>query len=95
MQKLKMTVMADIEYDYDPDSKEFKDALAAYLEVVDKNGDINGMFEHITLNLNRWGADKMVEGVGFIGITGRPVPAKLFAGITVDSDDLEFSYFID
>ena len=78
-----------IELEYDENSPEFKEALSSYTEMIDTDGDIDGMLKHVCHNVIHFGVDTMVEGVGYIKPNYRDLyeeEKKLFSGITLASD---------
>lgn len=79
--------------EYNPNSKEFKEAYDSYISCMDKTASIEDMLKHVAFHINRFGADKMVEGVGHVQIAGRKKPEN-FSGITIDDDEPDFSFEI-
>lgn len=79
----------DIELEYDENSAEFKEALSAYRETIDPDGDVDDMLKHVCHNIIHFGANTMVEGVGYIKPSYRELydeEKELFSGITLVSD---------
>lgn len=83
-----------VELTYDEKSPEFKEALAAYAEVIEKGAKKESMLKHVAFYVTRFGTDGMVEGVGYVGYNGKKPGdrSEPYSGIMVSSgyDDFDF-----
>lgn len=59
-------VRKEYTFNYDPNSKAFKEALAGFRESIAPKGTEESMLLHVAYHVERFGADCMVEGVGYI-----------------------------
>lgn len=78
--------------EYDDSSNEFKEALASYLEVIEPAGSVESMLAHVAFHVVRFGSDRMVEGVGYIGYNGLKPKDEPYSGIMVGPDCYEFEF---
>lgn len=90
-----VTIKAEGEFNlsYNPESKEFKDAYADYLDVIDKGADVESFLKNVCSQLMRGGANRMIEGVGYVKCNGR-IMGQPYSGIEVESDDPDFDFEI-
>lgn len=94
MAKSIIELEGQVELTYDETSKEFKEALSAYREVIDKNGTKEDMLKHVAFHVTRFGHESMVEGVGYVGYNGRKPTEEPKSGIMVGEDYDEFNFEI-
>ena len=66
MKKATVSVSGSIELFYD--ETEIQTTLEEYRECMDKDASLEDMLSHVLFYLNRFGSDRMVEGVGYIGL---------------------------
>ncbi|WP_254562163.1 hypothetical protein [Dyadobacter diqingensis] len=85
MTKAIIEVSGNVELFFDENSKEFQEAFESYKDCINNTATVDDMLKHVAHNIIRFGDERMVEGVGYIGLDGRN-PNKLnYSGITVDS----------
>ena len=94
MAKITIEVTGQIELTYNENSPEFKEALEAYQEVIEKEGGKESMLEHVALYVTRFGTDGMVEGVGYVGLNGQKPKEEPYSGIMVGEDYDEFDFSV-
>lgn len=87
-------VSGQIELSYDENSKEFKEALESYSDVMDRGAGKNEMLRHVAFYVTRFGVEGMVEGVGYVGYNGRKPVSEPYSGIMVGEDNDEFDFEI-
>lgn len=93
MNTLTFEVSAEIEFQYDENSPEFKEALASFNELI-CDGDAVDMLRQVAGQLRQWGDhEMMIEGVGYVGIIGQNPPAHLYSGIQVSANYCDYRYF--
>lgn len=83
-----------IEFSYDEDSIEFKDALSSYQTSMDHTATKDDMLRHVAFYITRFGIDSYIEGVGYvghIGVTGNAIPEPN-SGIVVEDGYDEFEF---
>lgn len=85
-------VQGQVELTFDDESKEFKEALESFKDVIASDGSKEVMLRHIAFYVTRFGVDQMVEGVGYVGFNGRKPTEEPFSGIMVDEDYDEFDF---
>lgn len=95
MAKTIIEVTGQVELTYDENSKEFKEALDGYRQCIEKNGSKESMLKHTAFYVTRFGADGMVEGVGYVGYNGRKPMEEPYSGIMVSEDFDEFNFEIE
>ena len=78
--------------EYDENSKEFKEALEGYREVIDSNGKVDDVLKHVAFYITRFGTEGLVEGVGYIGYNGKIPTEEPYSGIMVSLGYDEFQY---
>ncbi|MDF7810487.1 hypothetical protein [Hymenobacter sp. YC55] len=92
MNKVTIEVSGEIKVQYDENSPEFKDALESYNELI-SDGDAQDMVIHAISQLKTWGDHySMIEGVGYVGLIGSPVPEQLYSGIQVSNNYADLHY---
>lgn len=94
MAKTIIEVSGQIELSYNENSKEFKEALASYAEVMERGAKKEAMLRHVAFYVTRFGVDGMVEGVGYVGYNGRKPKEEPYSGIMVGEDYDEFTFEI-
>lgn len=87
MKKATVTLTYEIEVSWDPSSKEFQATVEAYRDVINKNASEEGIIQHAVAQAFRQGADRMIEGVGYVKCFGECENEDLYAGIDIDDDD--------
>ncbi|HEX2900029.1 MAG TPA: hypothetical protein VHS96_09950 [Bacteroidia bacterium] len=90
MAKVKIELTGEVELEFDEKSKEFTEALEGYCEVIDPFGKIDDMLKHVAFSVNKFGVDKMVEGVGYVAYKYTKRPKQPYSGIVVIQTTLEF-----
>lgn len=93
MRKVIVDFEGQVELFYDRNSKEFKEALKGFREVIDEDGTENNMLQHTAFNIVRFGYITMVEGVGYVGYDNEKPKGEPFSGIYVgkDYDEMDFN----
>ncbi len=71
------------EFEYDEKSFEFKTSLKSYQTHINVNGNTQEMFDHIAFNINNFGYNTEIEGVGFVGYFGIIPYKEPYSGIMV------------
>jgi hypothetical protein len=92
MSEIKIDVSGQIKLTYDENSKEFQEALESYNESISPNSDAEDMLKHVAFYVTRFGAEGMVEGVGYVGTNGRKPDEEPFSGIMVEDGYDEFEF---
>lgn len=74
---------------YDPESKEFKDSFESYTDSIDSDATIDDMLRQVAFHVNRFGAENMVEGVGYVSVKGELAKEKkdYYSGIDLADDE--------
>jgi len=85
-------VTGSFELTYDENSPEFKEAFSDFKACIDKEGTIESMLKHVAHNIIRFGDDRMVEGVGYVGYNGRIPEKENYSGIMIGSGYDDFDY---
>lgn len=84
LKKVSVQVTHIVELVYDPNSPEFKTALADYNDVIHSNSSESDLIEHAASHIIKYGTDMILEGAGYIKEMGRNCPnGDLWSGITV------------
>lgn len=83
----------EVELTYDPESPEFIESLDSYTSCIDKHGTADKMLEQIAWTIVKRGADRPIEGIGYVQVAGRDKPSQDFCGVVVNGDYDEL--FID
>lgn len=94
MTKIEIELTGLVELMYDENSIEFNGALENYREVIDKNGTAEDMLKYVAFSVTRFGHERMVEGVGYVGYNGRKPAGEPKSGIMVGEDYDEFDFEI-
>lgn len=82
--KRNLTVTKDYELRYDPNSKEFTEALKGYRECMEPKAREKDMIRHVILYIDRFGIGGMVEGVGWVkSAHSQLIPPNPYSGIEV------------
>ncbi|RTL03621.1 hypothetical protein EKK58_12565 [Candidatus Dependentiae bacterium] len=76
-----------IEVQWDPNSKEFQTTMESFRDVINSNADEEDVIIHATEQAFKYGADRMIEGIGFVKCLGRVEDENLYSGIDIDDDD--------
>lgn len=74
---------------FDDQSPEFKEALDSYKSVICKSCGIDDMLKQVAFSINRYGAERMIEGVGYVATKNNPkekIEKGYWSGITVVDD---------
>jgi len=81
-----------LKFSYDEDSKEFKEALESFNNLISSDSDAKDMLKHVAFHVTRFGIDTMVEGVGYIGQKDSMNFDEPYSGIEIVSgyDDFDF-----
>jgi len=87
-------VTGEIKLSYNENSKEFREALASYAESMERGAKKDQMLKHVAFYITRFGTDGMVEGVGYVGVSGRKPGKEPYCGIMVGNDYDEFNFEI-
>jgi len=85
-------ITGQIELTYDENSPEFKEALESYQEAIVKKGNKVSMLKHVAFNVTRFGTDRMVDGIGYVGYNGRKPSEEPYSGIMVSEDYDEYNF---
>lgn len=91
MKTITLDISGSVELTYDENSPEFLEAFSDFKECVDHNATVEEMLKHVAHNVIRFGDDRMVEGVGYVGFNGRK-PDTNYSGIMV-ADGYDNFYF--
>ena len=92
MEKRKIDISGQAEVAYDANSPYFKEAHEAWNELISE-GDAEEMVMHVVSQLRSWGDHyNMIEGVGYVGIIGQPLPEKGYCGIQISNDYGQYYY---
>jgi hypothetical protein len=78
-------ITGEIELEYDPDSKEFKETLKGFRECMDHEGTKEDVLKHVAFYVTRFGSEGMIEGVGYIGDNGVKPDKEPYSGIMVNN----------
>ena len=70
MKEIGFEVSTEINMKYDPNSEEFKDAYESYMECIDSKASVDDMLSHIAWYVTSYGAEGMIEGVGYVSVDG-------------------------
>ena len=92
MSEIKIDVSGQIKLTYDESSNEFQEALESYNKIICPNSDAEDMLKHVAFYITRFGAEGMVEGVGYVGKNGRKPNEEPFSGIMVEDGYDEFEF---
>lgn len=95
MQKVKITISGEIQFTFDENSKEFKEALEGYRECIERRGAKESMLKHTAFYINQFGHNGIIEGVGYVGYNGSKPKEEPYSGIMVSAGYNEFDYDID
>lgn len=81
----KTTIQVEFLYELEFDKKipEFQQALKDYQEVCVRGATENDMLKHIVFYINRFGCDRLIEGVGYVWIKGKEKPKEMWCGVIV------------
>lgn len=92
MSKTKIEITGEIEFTYDENSMEFKEALEGYRDCMDKGASKIDMLKHCAFYITKFGIYSMVEGVGYVGYCTRIPTKEPYSGIMVSGgyDDFLF-----
>lgn len=82
--QLEIELQYSFRIEYDPNSDLFKQTLKDYNEVIDKRATEKDMLNQIVWQVNKFGAERMIEGVGFIAVDGLP-QGDPYSGINIKS----------
>jgi hypothetical protein len=69
--KIKVTVEAEIQVEFDETSEEFKKLFDGYKKVIDGDAGYESFAENIAGMAARYGTDELIEGVGYPRVNGR------------------------
>ena len=94
MEKTTVQISGEIELSYDVNSKEFKDTLVAYKDIIDAGGTKEDMLKHVAFHVTRFGYESMVEGVGYVGYNGRIPKEEPYSGIMIKNGYNDFYFEI-
>lgn len=89
MKQVKYEILGCIELAYDENTPEFKEALESYSTHIERGAGISQMLQHVAFYITRFGADVMVEGVGYIGKKGVNPTGTPGSGIWLLNDDYD------
>lgn len=64
-------------FTYDPESTQFKEALASYRKNVNPGGSEQDMMVHVSHNVYLSGRPDMVDGVGYVTFHGYKPPKEV------------------
>lgn len=93
MKKRSIEVSYVITLTYDPESKEFKDTLQSYKEVVSEAGDEDDLLKYVAETVIRQrDYSRMIEGVGYVSKNGQKSDRfkhdqEEYSGIDIDDDE--------
>lgn len=95
MSILSILIEGRIEFRFDKNSAEFKQALEDYQACYGSESDADDMLKHVAFYITRFGIERMVEGVGYVSYNGNPAQQP-DSGITVVNTDYDdFTFDID
>lgn len=96
MANKKVEVKAEGHYtfSYDPNSKEFKEALESFRESIDKDGTEEDLILNAAHQLRLGGSDRMLEGIGYVKCREK-IEGEPYSGIEVDDDDPSYDYEVE
>lgn len=89
MKKVSVEVSSEFEFEYDPESPEFKEALETFKEQYDMLGNEEDLFAYVARHMVRLGREYMVECIGYVGLKNRKLSeteSEAFSGITVSEE---------
>lgn len=94
MKEVTVEATGNFELKYDPQSPEFQQALSDYREIVDRTGTEDDMILNCVHQLRLGGAERMLEGIGWVKYRGKEMGTP-YSGIeVVGDDDPSFEYEI-
>jgi hypothetical protein len=70
MTKIRVTVEAEIDIEFDENSEEFKEVWQGYKEAIDRDADYESFAESIASFVSRYGVKDFFEGVGYFKYNG-------------------------
>lgn len=86
--QFKATVTKEYTLDYNPESRQFKAALKGYKESIDRDATEQQMLAQIAYHIDRFGADGMIEGIGYLKV-GKTLRGAPYSGIELLDDEPE------
>lgn len=89
MKKATINLHYSIEVQWDPNSEAFQTTLESYQDVIKDGADEEDVIVQAVQQAFRNGADRMIEGVGFVKCGGALENERLYSGIDIDDDDPE------
>jgi hypothetical protein len=66
MEKFKATICVELEFEFDRNDPDFKDALGSFTTHHDRDGGIVDMLKHVAWHRLKFGPDAMIECVGHL-----------------------------
>jgi hypothetical protein len=79
---------------YDNMSGEFMQAFSDYRESIYPKSTVDEMLSHVANYVLKFGADRLIEGVGYLSINGKK-QGYPFSGIDLETDDFNFDFDIN
>lgn len=70
MKQIDVEVSTTISMKYDPESEEFKNALENYRDAIEDGASEEDMLRQIAWYTTAFGAESMIEGVGYVSVDG-------------------------
>lgn len=83
----------ELRFLYNPDSKEFIEAISAYREVIEPGASVNDMLSHVANYVLKFGDDRLIEGVGYLAVNDKPV-GQPFSGIYLLDGDYQYDFTV-
>lgn len=87
MTKKTVTLTYTIEVEYDEHSEAFQNAYSDYIVSIDSSADTEDFVQNVVYQAHRGGADRMIEGAGYVKCNGSLENEELYCGIDIDDDD--------
>lgn len=90
MRKKKFVAELHLTYNftYDPESDRFKEALAGYIEAIDRTANEQRMMVQVAWHIRKFGSSAMIEGVGYVSVNGI-IKGQPYSGIDLKDEDPE------
>lgn len=75
------------EVEFDSASDDFQEAFKSYREVINSNADEDDFVKNAVYQAHRRGGDSLLEGIGYVKVSGRVEDEEMYCGIDLDDDD--------
>ncbi|HAD11857.1 MAG TPA: hypothetical protein DCF33_05390 [Saprospirales bacterium] len=89
MKKATINLHYSIEVQWDPNSEAFQRTLESYQHFIHPGAYEETVIIQAVQQAFRCGADRLIEGVGFVKCGGALENETLYSGIDIDDDDPE------